>query len=164
LKESDFMMQRQMQRVQRGFTLIELMIVVAIVGILAAIAIPQYQQYVTRARWAGVWTSIAPVQTAVGECMQNNGGLTAVGSPCDSVSDLVTANFLPSTYSLTAVEGVTPTYTGNAFTVSGTSQLGSCSVTLTASLDTTGSGSVLWNPTSVTGGNGCNSRMVALGS
>lgn len=58
-----------MKSAQKGFTLIELMIVVAIVGILAAVAIPQYQNYITRAQVSRVMSELASLRTAVEACM-----------------------------------------------------------------------------------------------
>jgi type IV pilus assembly protein PilA len=56
-----------MKRIQQGFTLIELMIVVAIVGILAAIALPAYQDYVVRSKMSEVEAAIAACKTSVSE-------------------------------------------------------------------------------------------------
>jgi len=66
---------------QGGFTLIELMIVVAIIGILAAIAVPQYQQFQRKAKFSDVVSQTAAYKSAVELCIQNNnGGLTG----CDT--------------------------------------------------------------------------------
>ena len=56
-----------MKRIQQGFTLIELMIVVAIVGILAAIALPAYQDYVVRSKMSETEAAIAACKTSVAE-------------------------------------------------------------------------------------------------
>ncbi len=66
-------------QVQQGFTLIELMIVVAIIGILAAIAIPQYQDYTAKAKISEAGTVISPIKTAVAVAVQsgNFAGLAA---------------------------------------------------------------------------------------
>ena len=63
--------------IQKGFTLIELMIVIAIIGILAAIAIPQYQNYIAKSQVSRVMGETGNLKTAVEDCM-NNGRTTAI--------------------------------------------------------------------------------------
>jgi type IV pilus assembly protein PilA len=66
-----------MKRLQQGFTLIELMIVVAIVGILAAIALPAYQDYVVRSKMSEALGAIAACKTSVAEYASSHGAYPA---------------------------------------------------------------------------------------
>lgn len=69
-------------KTQKGFTLIELMIVVAIIGILAAVAIPQYQTYVAKSQVARVMTETSSLRTAIESCLLD-GSLVGTSPSCE---------------------------------------------------------------------------------
>ncbi len=77
---------KQNYRAQQGFTLIELMIVVAIIGILAAIALPAYNTYIQRADGGAALQQAAGSKTCVGEFAMSNGELVGAGAECDEFS------------------------------------------------------------------------------
>ena len=73
------------RNMQKGFTLIELMIVVAIIGILAAIAVPAYQQYTAKSKFTEVVLATSPLKLAIEICVQE-GNCGALGGAVANVA------------------------------------------------------------------------------
>ena len=99
-----------MVKLQKGFTLIELMIVIAIIGILAAVAVPQYSQYTKRAKFSEVKLAVSPIKSAVELCYQRNAGNVLCGTTdpdATKVSSGVTTAMLTRAASAKLVASVT---------------------------------------------------------
>jgi type IV pilus assembly protein PilA len=120
---------------QQGFTLIELMIVVAIIGILAAIAIPAYQNYVKKARFSEVLSIGDGYKTAVNSCLDENAGsLTA----CDAGT-----NGIPAAAAATNNLAAGMTVADSVITMTGTTAAGGWTSVLTPAYNAAGS-AVVW--------------------
>ena len=121
-------------QMQKGFTLIELMIVVAIIGILAAIALPAYQDYTARSQMAEAMTLASGARTAVTEYWTSEGELPADNAAA-GIADDIEGNYVAS---VTVANGI---ITATMATTGVASGIGGEDLVLTP---TTSEGSVTW--------------------
>lgn len=97
-----------MKKIQRGFTLIEIMVVVAIIGILASIALPSYTNYVSKARATDATSTLADMRIKMEQYFQDN--RTYANGPCTAPTGANTTYFAFNCNG-TAASALTTTYT-----------------------------------------------------
>ena len=103
-------------REQKGFTLIELMIVIAIIGILASIAVPQYSKYMNRSKFSELVVATSTIKTAIAECYHWNGldfAKCNTSVPVANEFAQVTASLLTKAASPDSIASITVTADGN---------------------------------------------------
>ena len=111
------------KRLQQGFTLIELMIVVAIIGILASIAVPSYQDYVKKGKAAEATSILADLRIKMEQCFQDNRSYAACSAFCAPASGAVNFSYSCTaapdalTYQINAAGVAAKDMTGFAFSV-----------------------------------------------
>ena len=133
------------KQLQQGFTLIELMIVVAIIGILAAIAIPAYQDYTIRAQVSEGLSLADGAKTAMAEFYSNRGYFpTANGSAGLATPASISGNYVGSVNVATTPGAITITYGVNGGTGGAKANSNIVGKTLMLSAITAGGGSITW--------------------
>lgn len=96
-----------MKAVNKGFTLIELMIVVAVIGVLAAIAVPQYQNYVAKAELGSALSTLASLKTNVEDKLANDGAFPIAATNQLATSELGAPKLDSATATIVAAKGAT---------------------------------------------------------